>query len=530
MPGKHILRELSRYQLGTFADIVYRNAILYPEQEAFVCGSERISFRRFNERVNRLVHGLQGLGIRKGEVIGILSWNRLEYPEVFGAAMKGGFILAHFNPRLNAEELTSVINDSEARVVFLAAEFAEAIDTIRNRLSEARHFVGFDDVQPYAEAYGNLVEAHSADEPEPQVCADDPLVIFYTSGTTGTPRGAVYSHGAKLENTLVKALDIGLAFGDRHLVVLPMFHIGGDSHIWPFFLTGGCNVISPKPNFDPKEMLRTINDEHITDVHIVPTQLVALLSLPEMEQHSIPSLKRIWYAASPMPVEVLKRGISAFGPIFLQGYGQTESGPHTTVLGKADHLRASESDNGVKTLASCGKPCIGVHIRIVDGEGQDVEPEAVGEIIVRSRRIMSEYWRRPEETADTIDAGWLHTGDLGYYDQDGYVYIVDRKKDMIISGGENVFPKEVEEVLYRHPAVREAAVIGVPDPYWVERVHAVVSLREDAQVTEQEIINFCREHVAKYKAPKSVEFVNDLPKNPQGKILKKVLRLKYQKE
>jgi acyl-CoA synthetase (AMP-forming)/AMP-acid ligase II len=380
------------------------------------------------------------------------------------------------------------------------------------------------------EAYGDLLEGLSTDEPEAKVCPEDHLVIFYTSGTTGTPRGAVYSHGAKLENTLVKALDIGLASGDRHLVVLPMFHIGGDSHIWPFFLTGGCNVISPKPTFDPKEMMQTINDERITDVHIVPTQLVALLNLPEMERHSLPSLKRVWYAASPMPVEVLKRGISAFGPIFLQGYGQTESGPHTTVLGKADHLRASESEDGVKALASCGKPCIGVHMRIVDLEGQDVPAETVGEIIVRSRRIMSEYWRRPEETAVAIEDGWLHTGDLGYYDEEGYVYIVDRKKDMIITGGENVFPKEVEEVLYRHPAVLEAAVIGVPDAYWVERVHAVIALRKDVQVTEQEIINFCREHIAKYKAPKSVEFVDDLPKNPQGKILKKVLRAKYQKD
>jgi acyl-CoA synthetase (AMP-forming)/AMP-acid ligase II len=211
----------------------------------------------------------------------------------------------------------------------------------------------------------------------------------------------------------------------------------------------------------------------------------------------------------------------------MQGYGQTESGPDVTVLGRANHRYSGESTEAQNVLASCGQPCIKVHVRIVDEAGCDVEAGTIGEIIVKSKRIMTQYWRKPDETVETIQDGWLYTGDMGYYDEKGFIYIADRKKDMIITGGENVYPIEVENVLYRHPAVKETAVIGIPDPYWVERVHALVVLNESAQAAEEEIINFCREQIAHYKAPRSVEFVESLPKNPQGKILKREIRSKY---
>ncbi|MBN2123935.1 MAG: long-chain-fatty-acid--CoA ligase [Deltaproteobacteria bacterium] len=527
MKEKFTLRELSRYSLGTFADIIYRNAILYPEQEAFVYGSDRVGFREYNGRVNSLVHGLKALGIRKGEVIGVLSWNRLEYAEVFGAAAKGGFIIAHFNPRLQAEELRHVINDSEARAVFLGPDFSDLVTEIRPRLSKAQFFLVFGDGKEPMMSYGQWRESHSREEPQPEVEEEDPLVIFYTSGTTGIPRGAVYTHRQKMENTLVKALDIGAVLGDRHLVVIPMFHVGGDSHIWPFFLVGGCNVIVPSPSFDPAETLKIIYEERITDVHIVPTQLVALLHLPDREKYDLRDLKRVWYAASPMPVEVLRQGLSAFGPVFLQGYGLTESGPHSTVFRQAHHREAMGDTGDRSVLASCGQPCIGVHMRIVDEAGQDVEAGQIGEILIKSKRIMTRYWRKPDDTQEAIRDGWLYTGDMGTYDERGFVYIADRKKDMIVTGGENVYPKEVEDILYRHPAVREAAVIGVPDDFWVEKVHALVVLKDDARATEEEIVGFCKKHIARYKSPKSVEFVEELPKNPQGKILKKEIRKRY---
>ena len=530
MTKKFLLKELCRYPLGTFANVIYRNAILYPDHEAFVCGSERISFKQFNERVNRLVHGLHAMGVQKGDIIGILSWNRLEYPEVFGAAMKGGFVLAHYNPRQQGEELVYVINDSEPRVLFLGPEFIEIIAGIRKRLPKTKMFLIFGEEKGDFKAYREIVESQVKTEPKSVVVEDDPLTIIYTSGTTGMPRGAIYKHKQKLENATMKALNIGVEFGDRHLHVLPMFHIGGDSHTWPFFLMGGCNVIIPGPTFDPVETLRMIAEEQITDFHIVPTQLISLLNLPDIHQYDVLHLKRIWYAASPMPTEVLKKGLSVFGPIFFQSFGQTESGPEITVLSKANLRYSLESKAAENILASCGQPCIDVHVRIVNEAGCDVEVGKIGEIIVKSKRIMTEYWRKPEETKETIQGGWLFTGDLGYYDENGYIYIADRKKDMIITGGENVYPLEVENVLYRYPAIKEVAVIGIPDAHWVERVHALVVLKENFQATAEDIIAFCKDNIAHYKAPKSIELVKDLPKNPQGKILKKEIRAKYWKK
>jgi acyl-CoA synthetase (AMP-forming)/AMP-acid ligase II len=321
---------------------------------------------------------------------------------------------------------------------------------------------------------------------------------------------------------------MGAKPGDRHILVLPLFHIGGDSHVWPFFLVGGCNVIMPQRSFDPDAALQAIQHEKATDMQIVPTQLNAIMTLKNLKKHNLSSLKRIYYAASPMPVELLRQGLEIFGPIFSQGYGQTESGPQIASLPRKAHQVLDRSMEEQKVLSSCGQPSLGVHVKIVDEKNNDVEPGIVGEIIAQSDSIMVEYWRKPEETREVLIDGWLHTGDLAYYDEKGFIYIVDRKKDMIVTGGENVYSREVEEVLYGHPAIAEVAVIGIPDPVWVERVHAVVSLKADATATENEIIAFCKEHVASYKAPKSVEFAESLPKNPQGKILKRELKKKYE--
>jgi acyl-CoA synthetase (AMP-forming)/AMP-acid ligase II len=294
--------------------------------------------------------------------------------------------------------------------------------------------------------------------------------------------------------------------------------------MWPFFYVGACNVIMKNRSFDPAATLQTIQDEKITDMQIVPTQLVVMLNRSNVDQYDLSSLKRMYYAASPMPVEILRRGLQRFGPIFAQGYGQTESGPQTAFLPGKAHEVLDRPPEEQKVLRSIGHPSLGTHFRIVDENNEDVGPEVPGEIIIESDFNMVGYWKKPEETAEVLIDGWLHTGDIGCYDEKGYIYIVDRKKDMIISGGENVYPREIEEVLYGHPAIEEAAVIGMPDPVWVERVHAVVTLKEGTTAREDDIIGFCKKHLASYKAPKSVEFVASLPKNPQGKILKRALR------
>jgi long-chain acyl-CoA synthetase len=527
MSTKLILKELCRYTRWTFADVIYRNALLHPDDEAFVCGTERITFSRFNARVNSMIHALNELGAKKGDCIGMLSWNCLEYPDVNGMAMKGGFIAAFFNPRLHEDELEYLINYSDARILFVGPELVSVVNGLRSRLPNVKHYISIGGIDPNMLSYDELLAKHSTDEPDVRVNEDDPLLIFFTSGTTGLPRGALYTQCRKMDNMRLKALDMGARPRDRHLMVLPFFHVGGDSQVWPFFLVGGCNVIMPQISFDPDATLKTIQDEKITDIQIVPTQLNAMMSRQDFHKYDLSCLNRIYYAASPMPVELLRKGLATFGPIFAQGYGQTESGPHISSLHRKSHQVLDKPAEEQKVLASCGHPSLGVHLRIVDDQNNDVEPGTVGEIIVQSGSIMVEYYKRPKETSEAIIDGWLHTGDLAYYDDKGFVYIVDRKKDMIVTGGENVYSREVEDVLYLHPAVLEVAVIGIPDPVWVERVHALVVLKKDAAATDQEIISFCKEHLASYKAPKSIEFLESIPKNPQGKIVKKEIRAKY---
>ncbi|MCL4553116.1 MAG: long-chain-fatty-acid--CoA ligase [Candidatus Marsarchaeota archaeon] len=527
MAKRLILKELSRYGIDTYADNIYRNALLRGDREAFVCGNERVTFARYNERVNALVHALYSLGLAKGDGIGILSWNCLECTDVNGAAMKGGFIVSPFNPRMQTRELDYLINYSQVKALFVGAELMEEAEKLRPHLPNVQHYVSFHGSAPGMLSHGSLIEDFPTNEPHVDIKEDDRFIIFYTSGTTGTPRGAVYTHANKLREAKNKALEVGLKPGNRHVMILPLFHIGGWSHFWAFFYVGASNVIMPKGPFDPSATLAAIQDEKATDIHIVPTHLVGLLGAPDIGRHDLSSLERMWYAASPMPTELLRKGIATFGEVFAQGYGQSESGPDISILSKESHQVLDMSPEEQKVLASCGQPCNGVHVRVVDEKDNDVEPGVVGEIVVQSKSAMVEYWQMPEETRNTIVDGWLHTGDMGYYDEKGFIYIVDRKKDMIITGGENVYPREVEEILYCHPAVLEAAVIGVPDETWVERVHAVITLKEGQKTTSDEIVKFCKEHVAGYKAPKSVEFVESLPKNSSGKILKRELRIKY---
>ena len=530
MAKRLILKELSRYRIDTYADTIYRNALLYGDWEAFIYGRERVTFSRYNERVNALVHALYSLGLSKGDGIGILSWNCLECTDVNGAAMKGGFIVSPFNPRMRTEELDYIINYSEVKALFVGPELMEQTEKLRPHLPNVRQYVSFEGSAPGMASHRSLIEAFPTDEPNVDIKEDDKFIIFYTSGTTGAPRGAVYTHAGKLREAKNKALQVGLRPGNRHVMILPLFHIGGWSHFWAFFYVGASNVIMPKGSFDPQATLQAIQDEKATDIHIVPTHLVGMLATPDIGRHDLSSLERMWYAASPMPTELLRRGIATFGEVFAQGYGQSESGPDITILSKESHRVLDKSPEEQKVLASCGQPCNGVHARVVDDEDNDVELGVVGEIVVQSKAVMVEYWKMPEETRNTIVDGWLHTGDMGYYDEKGFIYIVDRKKDMIISGGENVYPREVEEILYRHPAILEAAVIGVPDDTWVERVHAVITVKEGQAASSNEIITFCKERLARYKAPKSVEFVESLPRNPQGKILKRELRKKYLQE
>jgi long-chain acyl-CoA synthetase len=520
------LRDLSRYNIGTFAEVIYRNALLYSEKVALKYGSERVTFAEFNARVNSLVHALHSMGVNKGDVLGVLSWNCLDYAYVFGAAMKGGFIISPFNCRLQADELDYLVNYSEANTLFVGPEFVEISDQLRPRIPKVKNFISFEGSAPNMICCRDLLANFPQEEPDVQVEEDDPLYIFYTSGTTGVPKGALYNHRCAIDDARTRAIEMSLKSGDKNILMMPFFHVGGADSLRVLFYVGGASIIIR--DFDPAAILQTIQDEKATDIQIVATHLAAFLALPDVKKYDVSSLKRIFYTASPMPVELLKRGIAMWGLIFCQGYGLTETGPNVSILHQEEHGVVDGSAEEQKILASAGQPIVGVHVRVVDKDDNDVEVGEIGEIVVKSKQNMVEWWHKPEETRKTVVNGWLHTGDIGRFDQNGYIYIVDRKRDMICSAGENIYPREVEEIIYQHPAVLEAAVIGIPDPYWVEKVHAVISLKKGTSLTAQELIDFCRQRLARYKAPKSVEFMESLPKNPAGKILKRELREKYQ--
>jgi long-chain acyl-CoA synthetase len=527
MSKRLLLKELSRYNVGTWADIIYRNALLYPNQEAFVYGDTRITYSEFNTRINKLIHALHKMGVKKGDVLGILSWSSLGFVEVYGTSMKGGFIASPFNPRLQANELEYIINYSEANTLFVGPELFEVANSIRGKLPKIKNFISLESSAPDMLAHSDLLKSYPGEEPDVPVEEDDPICIIYTSGTTGMPRGALYTQRRFIEDAKALVIDMGLQPGHKRVQITPLFHIAGNTHFRSSLYSAGCNIIVKF--FDAATTLQIINDERATHMDFVPTHLVAILNLPDLKKYDISSMEFLWYGASPMPQEVLKKGMKVFGPIFAQGYGQSESGPAISHMTKDDHNVLDRPKKEQKKLASAGRPDIGVQVRVVDDRDRDVKPGEVGEIIVRSKHIMVEYWHKPDDTKANIVNGWLHTGDIGYYDEEGYIYIVDRKKDMIISGGENVYPREIEEVLYQHPAVMEAAVIGIPDPYWVEKVHAVVTTKKGTKATAEELIAFCKKSLAGYKAPKSVEFADALPKNPAGKILKRELREKYWK-
>jgi len=372
MSERNILSELSRYKIDTFAHIIHRHALLYPDQEAFVYGSERITFSEFNARANSLVHALQAMGAKKRDVIGILSWSCLGFVEVYGAAMKGGFIASPFNPRLREQELEYIINYSEANSLFVGPELIEMANQLRPHLPKVKNFISLESSVPDMIYHRDLTTTYSRAEPDIEINEDDPTSIIYTSGTTGLPRGALYTHRCFIDDSKTLVIDMGLHPGHRRVQITPLFHIAGNTHFRSSLYIGGCNIIVKF--FDPAATLQIIQDERATHMDIVPTHLAAMLNVPDLNKYDISSLQFLWYGGSPMPLEVLKKGMKVFGPIVAQGYGQSESGPAISHLSREDHNVLDRPEKEQRKLTSAGRPDIGVQVRIVDEKGNDVEP------------------------------------------------------------------------------------------------------------------------------------------------------------
>jgi len=497
------------------------NALRYRDKTAFKFEAESYTFGQVNRRINSLTNALADLGIGKGDRVGILAYNCPRYFELFGLA-KAGRVCVPLNCRSVGRELSYLINHSELSALVLESDFIDVVDSVREELKGVREFICLDGAAQTMRSYEQLIEGYPPDEPTDDVEPDDPCALFYTSGTTGWPKGAIHTHSSLVAEASIAHR--GLSPDDTVLCVMPFFHVGGSAaHMIPAFAAGATMVVHRR--FDEALVLETIEREKVSYVFLVPTMILRLLEHPDFDDYDLSSLRAVGYTGAPMPVDALRRGIARFGEVFFQELGQTET-LGMTVLRREEH-KLDGSPKILRRLESVGKPLREGELRIVDDDGKDVPRGEPGEIVARSDRIMQGYWRMPEETASTLRDGWLCTGDVGRMDADGYVYLVDRKKDMIISGGENIYSREVEEVLYMHPAVLEAAVVGVPDEKWGESVKAIVVLRRGAGASEVEIIDFCREHLASYKKPGSVEFWSELPKTGSGKIKKDELREPY---
>ena len=508
-------------------DLLSRNARKFPAKTAVISEEVSFDYRTLNERANRLAHALLNKGLKKGDHIGLLVHNGYQFIETYFAAAKTGGVFCPYNNHLRAGELSEIIKYSVPRFLVLDSDYAGLVESIRAEIPSVEHYICLQKpALSFMLAYEALVSEGGTEEPRVAVHEDDLMSIFFTAGTTGKPKGAMRTHRHVVSNAICGVVELKTEYDEKSLISFPMYHISCEDNIGRHTFMPNTIVIKKEGAFNPDDILQLLERERITRCQLVPTMLHALLQSPNIDKHDLSSLRLILYAGAPMPVELLKRALGRFRCGFAQLYGQTESGPLTTILKPEDHILEGREEQ-IARLASAGRPVINYEIRIVDDEERDLPAGQVGEIIGRSEAMMKGYWDLPKETEEKLKGGWLRTGDLGRFDEAGYMYVVERKNDMIISGGVNIYPREIEEVLYQHPAVFEASVIGIPDEYWGESVKAVIVLKEGISATGEEIIRFCGERLAGFKKPKSVDFWKELPKSPQGKILKKTIREEY---
>ena len=508
-----------------FGELIVRNARRYPEKEGVICEDNRFTWSEVNQRANKLVHAFCKLGISKGDRVAILSGNCHQYWETYCAGGKSGIVLVPLNYRLTGRELLYILNNSEANAIVIGPEYVETFRSIRSELNHLKHLIGLGDAEEDILSYEEITREEPSSEPEIDVDESDLLWIMYTSGTTGVPKGVMITH----KNVLTDALDDMHAYEMRKEDVLlatpPLYHAAGTAISYSAMYVGAKIVIMKR--WDADRALEIIERERVTASWWNAAMLTDLLNSALLNEKDHSSIRSVMYAGSPMPVELLKRAFPVFGKVFWGLYGLTENTSSATCLPIEDHFTEGPEEK-VARLYSVGKELISLHVRVVNEAGKDVKPGEVGEIVIKGDTVMRGYWKNQQATEETIRDGWLLTGDLARVDEGGYIYIVDRKKDMIISGGENIYSKEVEDVINSHPAVLECAVIGVEDEKWGESVKAVVVLRQKEKLKAEELIAHCKKNMASYKKPKSVEFVESLPRNPSGKVLKPELRKRFE--
>jgi acyl-CoA synthetase (AMP-forming)/AMP-acid ligase II len=506
----------------TLADMLDNNARKYPDETAFVWGDQRMSHAVFHRRVTKLASALHRLGLKQQDRVGILSQNSLEFQEVYGSCEISGFICATVNWRLAVPEMVYIINDGAPKVLFFEAAYRDAVRTMKAQLTSIEYFICIDGACDFAVDYTEFVASGDVAGVPFRPRPDDIAFLIYTSGTTGRPKGVMLTQAGQVAAAEILGSDMRNGADDRLLIMMPLFHIGAKVIQLAQHWRGGMVVV--QKGFEPQAVLDAIVAERISVTHMAPTMVQTLLDSPAIEGADTSSLRMIVYAAAPMPIPVLKRGLKILGPVFQQQFGQTE-GVGTTLL--AHQHRPDGTDRDREILTSVGQASPRVGVRIVDDHGAGLPTGAVGEILLTSPGVMKGYWNNTAATLETLRDGWVHTGDVGRLDDEGYLYLVDRKKDMIISGGENIYSREVEEAVVTHDAVSEVAVIGVADAKWGEAVMAIVVTKPGNTTTPMSIIEHCRTMIASYKKPSHVVFVDEIVKLPSGKIDKVRLRRLY---
>lgn len=506
------------------AKLITWPARMFPDRIAVRFGQRELTFRECNQRINKLANGLLSLGIERGDHVGLLMSNSPELIEARFAIAKAGLTMIRLNARDAMETQRYILQHSETAAIFVGKEFGKEMKNIKKRLPRLKHYLALSPPDADFIDYESFLAAHSDREPEVNVNPETLDNIRYTSGTTGRPKGVMMTYKAmqcRLQNFFMN-VNLLIRPDDICLNVAPLTHAAGNIFM-PFYFKGATNIVLK--GFDERLVLETIEREKVTAVLLVPTMINRLIDHPRIREFDTSSLRRIFYGTSPFSPTRLEKAISIFGPILQQNYGMAEAIMPLICLHPHEHIPEGDAGSG-KRLHSVGRPALGVEVRVVDKRRREVSPGQIGEIIVRGDHMLKGYWKNKKETSKILKKGWLHTGDLATVDEEGFITIMDRKKDLIISGGFNIYPKEIENLIHTHLDVKEVAVVGVPDDTWGESVKAYVVPQEGHDIDAEGIIELCRNKLASYKKPKFIEVVNDLPKNAVGKILKKQLREK----